>query len=142
MSIALSTYRRKTFTVSAIQVTEENIRRVATWCGGTVAKTLDDRGQLYICKPNSPQFARSISKAYIGYWVVRSNTRYRIYSNESFMATFEPNRYSGPEVKRQEILALVMGAMGRQDAATYMGESSKGMDVVAREYTEAILKLL
>lgn len=48
-----------------------------------------------------------------------------------------------PRTKKfAEVMRLVMAAMSKQDVATYNGESSKGMDLIAHQTAEKIMRLL
>ncbi|QBZ73610.1 hypothetical protein SEA_ROSAASANTEWAA_46 [Streptomyces phage RosaAsantewaa] len=132
--IETKTYARKSFTVDAVQVTEENIRDVATWCGGTVAKKLDDTGRLYIKLERVNVSYKRRTMAFVGDWVLVSSTGFKIYENKSFKGVFEPIDLTASQ-KFSKVHALVMDAMRRQDAETYNDTSSN-----ATPYGEEIAK--
>jgi len=144
--IVTATYRRKTFRVQAIQVTEENLKEVADWCNGQVKiETSGPHGGLgdpfilvLIGRVNGrPQH----SAARVGDWVTRlsSGNNFRVYHNKSFKEAFEEMEVDMK--KYAEVHQVVVNAMRKQDAATYNGESSRGMDEVADKATRNILGL-
>lgn len=87
------TFARRTFTVTGVQVTRENIQEVAQWCGGTIAKKLDDTEEIYVhvpVKQTKNQGKPHPSRAYIGYYVLQSSTGFRVYNPTGLEAAFEP----------------------------------------------------
>jgi hypothetical protein len=87
------TFTRKTFYVEGVQVTRENIREVAEWCGGTIAKKLDDTDDIYIhvpVKQTKNSGRPHPSRAFIGYYVLKSSTGFRVYNPTGLEAAFEP----------------------------------------------------
>lgn len=84
-------FSRKTFEVKAVQVNEKNIKEVAEWCGGTLAKKLDDGGDIYVSVPvKQPSNHKKTypSRAYLNYWVLQSGTGFRVYSPTGFEVAF------------------------------------------------------
>lgn len=84
-------FTRRSFPVQAVEVTEENLKEVAQWCGGKV-KTF--HGETYIHvpvkMPNNPYKSPNPFKAFIGYRVLKSETGFRVYRPDAFEAAFEP----------------------------------------------------
>jgi len=92
MSVSPKTYVRRPFSVKAVQVTEENIKDVALWCGGTVARTLDDYEALYICVPvKSGRGETTELKAFVGDWVTCARLKkiFKVYGESSFAKVFK-----------------------------------------------------
>lgn len=119
MSIALSAYQRKSFTVEAVQVTQENMREVAKWCGGTIAQTPDKK--FYVALNVANNGPRRIFRAYMGYWVVLAmGGRFMVYPDKSFNATFEPEK---PRVRYSDVLRLVKVVVTERDATIYNGDA-------------------
>lgn len=70
--------------VQAIQVTEENIYQVATWCGGHV----HTEGTKYIDVPMNSKKPEE-RNAYVGRWITRRKDGvWRVYTNKSFIRNF------------------------------------------------------
>jgi len=115
------TYRRKTFTVQAIQVTVENMRGLAEWCGGNVVVYFPDihrqsgdyrAGQtcveVVIGRVNGRE---QKARAYPGDWITRlhDTNNFRVYRNKTFLEAFEEVR---SEVeKREAVMALMERAL-------------------------------
>ena len=144
--IVTATYRRKTFRVQAIQVTKENLADIAEWCGGKVSIETSGPGgglgEAYIMVEIGQVNGRvQVGFAHAGDWVTRLNVsdNYRVYKDKSFKEAFE--EIADEMKKYAEIHQVIVNAMRKQDAATYSGESSKGMDQVADKATQAILGL-
>jgi len=137
--IVTATYERRTFRVQAIRVTAENIQEVAEWCDGTIKDAdLPATNAAYI---RVPAYNRNPTRARIGDWITRlgDSTNFRVYQNKTFLQAFreifdEQKRYA-------EVHAILWNAMLKQDVATYNGESSKGMDIVADKAVRNIIEL-
>lgn len=81
-------YQRRTFTVEAIQVTEENLYDVAKWCEGDVRTNNGTKKkyiQLEVINPLEPKHSR----ASIGEWILKSNQGYKIYADAAFKKGWE-----------------------------------------------------
>lgn len=76
-------YDRNPLRVEAVQVTEENLREVAAWCGGKV-RTNHKTKQLFIrvdvLHPREPKHTRAL----VGNWILKSEMGYKIYSDSAF----------------------------------------------------------
>jgi len=107
------TYRRKTFTVQAIQVTAENMKGLAEWCGGNTIVYFPDvyhqsgdyrSGQscveVVIGRVNGrPKKVR----AYSGDWITKlvGTENFRVYRDKTFLEAFEEVR---SEFEKREAL--------------------------------------
>lgn len=92
MSDKLKTHKfaRKTFYVDAVRVSEENIARVAEWCGGEIQT--DEEALRYIkVKVNRPLTDRQ-AMAYLGDWVLDSGNGFKVYTQKAFDKSFEKVR--------------------------------------------------
>ena len=99
MTLKIENYTRKPFPVEAVQVTEENLNEVAQWCVGDVhtsTKTLrNDAGEetgkikLPFIKVNvhRPLNDRQ-TKAFIGDWVLKSDSGFKVYTMKAFDNSF------------------------------------------------------
>lgn len=89
--LALSEYIRKPFTVSAVQITDENLQDVADWCQGEVRKTAEGSEFIKV-KVQRPQSSRQ-TRGFAGDWVLYSSKMkiktYKVYTNKAFEASFE-----------------------------------------------------
>lgn len=94
--------QRYTYTpvyVQAVQVTTDNMTKVAKWCGGTINKRDDppaDGGRPYI-KVNTvrPMRLRQ-TQAFVGDWVVKTGGGFKVYLNNAFGKAFKPAPKNDP----------------------------------------------
>lgn len=86
----LKNYVRKPFSVTGVQVTEENFEEVADWCGGDIRTitTMKESRRYIKVKVRRPVNDRQ-TKAYVGDWVLLSDDNFKVYSNNSFEKTFD-----------------------------------------------------
>jgi len=147
MTLTTHDYVRKSFSVEAIQVTEENMADVAEWCGGKVLTAshqpdngVSSRPRMFI-KVHVPN-ARSPRQttAFVSDWILKSGQSFKIYTEKAFRSTFQ-DPYTD-----QDLVCLVeqkvRSAMAAQDVATYYSEGSDGTSVVASQTAKDIVKLL
>jgi hypothetical protein len=87
MPIKTEIYVRKPFEVEAVQVTKENQAEVALWCEGVIEG--DEVAKNFI-KVDVP-LARYIrqTQAYVGDWVLKTTTGFRVYTSHAFVKAFE-----------------------------------------------------
>lgn len=91
MSIETEKYARTTFYVDAVQVTAENMEDVAKWCGGELAtETRQGRRLVRYIKVdvNNPMSERQ-TKAFIGNWVLKGGTGFKVYTDKAFQGCFQ-----------------------------------------------------
>jgi len=141
MPIVTATYERRTFRVQAIRVTKENMRELAEWCGGDLARTLDENERDYISVTVGHVNGRPrLARAYAGNWVTRltEGNNFRVYKDKSFVEAFRA--ILDDTEKYAKVHQLVRAAMREQDAATYHGESSNTGNT-AEVITTKILEL-
>ncbi|QAU06776.1 hypothetical protein SEA_OLGASCLOVER_71 [Gordonia phage OlgasClover] len=90
-------FQRKPFQVEAVQITEENFEKVASWCGGSIA-TIEERGNTpnkpgrvkrYIQVGVSRPMTRRQSEAYVGDWILYAPQGFKVYANRPFLKNFE-----------------------------------------------------
>lgn len=82
-------YARKPFYIDAVQVTEENMAEVAEWCGGTQREANGPEAAHIKIKVHRP-FTPRQTKAFVGDWVLKSETGFKIYTPVAFERGFEP----------------------------------------------------
>lgn len=81
-------FERLPFTVEAIRVTPENLTAVADWCGGQV-RTSGKRGiQKYIKVDVKRALNDRQTMAYIGDWVLRAGSGFKVYTPKAFNESF------------------------------------------------------
>lgn len=87
MTIQTARFARKPFEVEAVQVTAENFKDVAEWCGGEI-KTFPNEEFIKI------KVARVLNerqtKAFIGDWVLKAGQGFKVYTNKAFLKSFDP----------------------------------------------------
>lgn len=89
-------FSRKPLYIEAIQVTSENIQAVTDWCNGTLVEgeVIDSVNATaiflaFIKVPmKKPENVRR-TQAYIGDWVLKSTTGFKVYFDRSFRHSFE-----------------------------------------------------
>lgn len=104
MTIETGKFVRKPFYIDAVQVTEENMEDVATWCQGEVKTVKDAKGKvtdLYVkVRVHRPLNERQ-TKAYIGDHVLYAGSGYKVYTAKAFSSSFEQ-----VDVSDKEMLSL------------------------------------
>lgn len=88
-------YVRKPFVVDAVQVTEENMVKVAEWSGGTVTDPSGETGRHIRIDVKDPQRDRQ-TQAFVGDWVLSSRTGFKVYTNSAFQKSFHRPMSNGP----------------------------------------------
>ena len=105
-AVQTESYTRKPFPVDAVQVSEDNIQAVATWCGGEIrysTKTVMDADLPYEeakkteTKVKIPYVKVGVhhplnerqTKAYAGDWVLKSDSGFKVYTERAFEKSFE-----------------------------------------------------
>jgi hypothetical protein len=95
MSITPEKYARTTFYVEAIRITLENFEDVAKWCGGETK--LEKRGPdrsgtrnltQFIEVPVNNPLSDKQKWAYVGNWVLKAGTGFKVYTDKAFQACF------------------------------------------------------
>ena len=97
MTLPTEFYSRKSFIVEAIQVTEENLQEVATWCEGEVQTTSrpqkgsDEKESVDFVKVKVANRARNDrqTRAYPGDWLLLSEVGFKVYTDRAFKNAFE-----------------------------------------------------
>jgi hypothetical protein len=95
MELETTEYDRKTFTVNAVELTFKNVEQVAKWCKGTVdTETTRLLGgadtELPVIKVQGQGEDKGKTLvARLGYFVVESKGRFRVYKAPQFHAAFE-----------------------------------------------------
>jgi hypothetical protein len=89
MSLNIQQYQRKPFTVEAVQVTLENMQEISDWCSGEViVEKLGAKLIQYIKVEVTHAISERQKKAFIGDWVLKTNTGYKCYSKRAFPSNF------------------------------------------------------
>lgn len=135
------TYRRKTFTVQAIQATVDNMKGLAEWCGGDVVVYWPDisrqSGDYYraghTCVEvviGRVQGREKKARAYPGDWITRlhDTNNFRVYRNKSFLEAFEEVR---SEIEKREAVMKLM-----ERALTVSGPD---LDFLINNFTDKVM---
>lgn len=134
MPLQIADYVRKPFAVQAVEVTRENIREVAEWCGGTVkesnlTKTGGREGeQQYIKVPVKKPLNDRQTRAYYGDWVLlpregQGLDGFKVYTPKAFTGSFDE--------QAKDMLETV-GRMEARAAAEEKVVESDGLDDLVR----------
>lgn len=89
MSITPKTYERKPFTVQAIQVTPQNMREVAEWCGGVIVPG-ERAGKKQDCIQVDVKNALNEKQkyAFANDWVLKGTNGKKVYTSRAFNGCF------------------------------------------------------
>lgn len=79
-------YNRKSFSVDAVQVTEENMEEVAKWCQGQIR---EENSRKYIQVRVVRPLTERQTKAFAGDWILYAGTGYKVYTNKAFVGSFD-----------------------------------------------------
>lgn len=93
VNVEPSPYRRKTFSVEAVQVTEDNLDAVANWTKGKVLANKSTEGEpakFFVDVPVKRPLNERQRKAYIGDWVLKARSGFKVYTQRAFEGCFEP----------------------------------------------------
>lgn len=82
-------FARKPFYVDAVRVSDANIEEVAEWCAGSIEE--DEEGRFVRVKVHRPLTERQ-TKAYVGDWVLRAGSGFKVYVPKAFDKSFEKVR--------------------------------------------------
>lgn len=128
--IKTTRFIRKPFVVNAIQVTVENMKKVADRCGGEILSHFQ-KGRTssvdYIKVPVPTPKNERQTRAYVGDWVLALGKGYRVYTDQAFKRDFvdeDTSKSTDSEfepMKYDKVRDLVKFAMRKQDEATYTG---------------------
>jgi hypothetical protein len=89
IEIETETYVRKPLEVQAIQVTEENMFDVAKWCGGRIQISVEDEKTKFVGVSVLNPLSIRQTEAYVGDWVLKSDTGYKVYTTKAFKQGFD-----------------------------------------------------
>lgn len=92
MTLNPTTYVRKTFTVEAVQVTDDNLDDIAGWTGGQVlanAATEKDPAKFFVKVPVKRPLNERQCRAYVGDWVLQARSGFKVYTQKAFEGCFE-----------------------------------------------------
>lgn len=103
MTLETRNYSRVPFHVDAVQVTEENLEQIAEWAGGevkTANRTIRDaegkptgekeKARYIKIETHRPLNERQ-TRAFIGDWVLKSDSGFKIYTAKAFSECFVPS---------------------------------------------------
>lgn len=97
-------YNRVQFEVDAVQVADDNIHEVAEWCGGKVHedKHVDESipPSQFVKVPVHRPLNTKQTRAYVGDWVLSSDTGFKVYTDRAFQNSFYETGDEGAELLR------------------------------------------
>jgi hypothetical protein len=91
----LKDYKRKTFIVEGIQVTEENMFEVAVWCDGLIIQPTRPNDSAFIKVRVHRPLSERQTKAFVGDWILKTKNSYKVYPDKAFKASFEEHLEEG-----------------------------------------------
>jgi hypothetical protein len=99
----------RTFHVSAVQVTEENMEAVAAWCGGFVTNELfiESGSRRFIELYQGNGVSKRAIFAYVSWWITKSGDHFSTYRNSSFRGKFDHRAQGEAEKKREKIIDII-----------------------------------
>jgi hypothetical protein len=85
-------FARRPFFVEAVQVSAENFEDIAKWCGGQmqVREGGDGKKKPYILVTVVRPMNDRQKTAFVGDWVVRAGSSFRVYTSTGFGKSFIP----------------------------------------------------
>lgn len=94
MSITPKIFQRKPFDVEAVQITVENIVDVAYWCKGELVQAEKNNKSVTCIQVNvSRPLSDKQTRGFVGDWVLKTKSGWKVYTNKAFRACFEePNQ--------------------------------------------------
>ncbi len=119
MTIETNRYNRVPFPVDAVQVTEDNLEEIASWAEGqvkTANRTVrDEDGKAtgkkekasYIAIETHRPLNERQKRAFIGDWVLKSESGFKIYTAKAFDACFQ---LAPEDVLVKEVLETAIAA--------------------------------
>lgn len=88
MAIQTQQFVRKPIYVDAVRVTKGNFQEVAEWCGGEIQTDRNTKKQFIRVRVNHPKVPRQ-TMAFVGDWVLYTETGYKIYTKNAFRSSFD-----------------------------------------------------
>lgn len=91
MGVTTERFIRKPLYVDGVRVKADNFEAVAAWCEGEILKETEGprTGKKYIrVRVQYPKSPRQ-SKAFIGDWILYTETGYKVYTNPAFRKSFD-----------------------------------------------------
>lgn len=83
--VEFTIFNRKSFSVEAVQITEENVQALGPLVGEV---KVNDEGETYIALDR--RIVPNVRRAFVGWWITRMNDNLRCYSPKIFEEQFEP----------------------------------------------------
>lgn len=80
-------YVRKPFKVDGLQVKPDNLEEVAEWCGGEIIRSDERRPHIQVDVQNALRDRQK--QAFVGDWVLKSPSGFKVYTDKAFKTTFE-----------------------------------------------------
>jgi hypothetical protein len=87
MTLDIQNYRHKPTYVQAVCVTAENMAEIAEWCKGNVLN--NDEMKSYVKVPVIRAINERQTEAYVGDWVLKAGTSFKVYTPKGFEKGFE-----------------------------------------------------
>ena len=126
MTLKIEKYIRKPFLVDAVQVTDDNIQDAAKWCGGDVlstVKTLRDENGKVVGKTDANYVKVGVhrplnerqTKAFVGDWILKSESGLKVYTINAFNSSFEPRDAEVKHVSLNTDAAAVGGVAKKSE---------------------------
>jgi hypothetical protein len=121
--IVTTKFQRKTFSIQAIQVTNENMPELARWCNGEMLLKEPAPGTFVkaIAVPTTRSAGKQVKVyAYVGDWVSRLTeaNHFRVYREKTFLEAFE-------EIRSVEQRKAVLGVLEDLEQSSALGHDIK-----------------
>lgn len=102
--------RRKSFDVTYVVVTEENIDEVAEWCGGEVGGTGAER---FVKVTDKNAISTRQAKAFVDDYVLKmseTGSSFKAFTEKAFKKSYEPIVASGEKYSKEELDSAVQNS--------------------------------
>lgn len=83
-------YVTKPMFVEAVAVTEDNMHEVAEWVSGSICKNDQKNPRNYVSVTTIRPLNVRQTQAYVGDWVLKTESGFKIYTRKAFSENFDP----------------------------------------------------
>jgi hypothetical protein len=104
----VQTWTRRSFDVDAVRLTEENLQKVAEWCGGSVLRSLEHGNRRYVNFISVAYGKTRATKAFAGHWIVKIDQTFKHYRDDPFRKSYMPGSDCREPEQTDEAIRIVV----------------------------------